>query len=147
MGGTLIFIETEKDHYSKFFLIKGNKKEINKLLKAVKAIFKEPSTEKFLTQINNLFEELKNKCIKDVEKFPFISANPIGEAKAIVLNYNRLPENLYAITISKRVWQNPKDPSEKQISIETQVIDHRGILTSFQRVLIMKGNVLFDAKF
>gem|GEM_PF-6678666 len=147
MSGTIIFVETQKYHFSKLFLLEYEEKAINELTQDIKFIFKNPSTKEFLQRLNKLLDLLVQNSIQDLSKYPFITITSMEEARIIVLNYSQFPENLYAITISKRVWENPKNSSERQISIEAQVIGRKGILASFQRVLVIRDDVVLDARF
>jgi len=147
LSGTIIFVETQKYHFSKLFLLEYEEKAINELTRDIKFIFKNPSTKEFLQGLNKLLDVLVQNSIRDLSRYPFITITSMEEARIIVLNYSQFPENLYAITISKRVWENPKNSSERQISIEAQVIGRKGILASFQRVLVIRDNVVLDARF
>jgi len=147
LSGTIIFVETQKYHFSKLFLLEYEEKAINELTQDIKFIFKNPSTKEFLQRLNKLLDLLVQNSIQDLSKYPFITITSMEEARIIVLNYSQFPENLYAITISKRVWENPKNSSERQISIEAQVIGRKGILASFQRVLVIRDDVVLDARF
>lgn len=126
-----------------------SKTQLTRTIKKIRGVFAVEDLKRFIIGFEGLFSELARDV--NVNNFSdqdwVISMDDIGNGKIVLIDLSKLPEEAYILFISRTIWTNPKDKTEKQISFEAKVFSQKGVIDKYQRVLIVRGNAVYDANF
>ncbi len=139
-------IVTSKENFARIFLV-DSPSNLEKNINMVKEVFSRTNIKDFLVSFKKLIDSLsgavEEKDIKDAEWV--VAFDKVGDNGILLVDLTKLAENMYLLYLSRSVWTNPRDPGEKQVSFEAHFYAKDGVVRDFQRVLIIRGNVIYDA--
>lgn len=139
-------IVTSKDNFSRIYLI-NSVSELERNINMVKDVFSRSDIKDFLIGFKKLVDTMgKGAGEQDLQGSRWVVAfDKVGDNRILLVDLTKLSGDLYLLYLSKSIWRNPKDPSEKQVSFEAYFYAKDGVLKDFQRVLIIRGNMIYDA--
>jgi len=137
---------SSKENMSSLYIIKGEA-TYNQTKDKVRKIFSTRDTKDFIMEFEKLLHEfnsaLKSEKIEDNEWI--LASENLGNGMIYLIDLKMVPKNTFILSLTRSIWTNPKNPTEKQISFEAHFYSREGVKSEFQRVLIMKGGEIYDA--
>jgi len=124
-----------------------NKSHFKSMDKKLKNVFSIDDTKSFIVEFEKLLNEF-DKVLKGVnlEKSNWIIAsNEVTNGLILLIDLSKIPDGKLVLSVSRMVWVNPQDKSEKQISFEAHFYSNKGEVKDYQRVLVVKRGTIFDA--
>lgn len=139
-------IVTSRDNFSRVYVINGVN-NLEKNINIVKDVFSRNDVNDFLLGFKQIINEMGSEVTENklVDSDWVVAFDNVGENKILLVDLSKLSDNLYLLYISKSIWTNPRDSSEKQVSFEAHFYAREGVIKEFQRVLIIRGNLIYDA--
>ena len=120
---------------------------LEKNISMVKDVFSRSDIKDFLVGFKQLIDTIGSGTSEDelANSNWVVALEQVGENKILLVDLSKLDNDSYIFYLNKSVWTNPKDISEKQVSFEAYFYAKNGIVKDFQRVLIIRGNLIYDA--
>ncbi len=139
-------IVTSKENFSRIYVINGSS-NLEKNISMVKDVFSRNDIKDFLVGFKQLIDTIGSGTSEDelANSSWVVALEQVGENKILLVDLSKLDNDSYIFYLNKSVWTNPKDMSEKQVSFEAYFYAKNGIVKDFQRVLIIRGNLIYDA--
>ncbi len=139
-------IITSKENLSRLYIINGSK-ELRDMVKHVKSVFSLSDIKDFIIGFKRLYIHLDKRFGEwNLSNASWVvAADEVGNGKIVLIDLEKLPNGTYILSLSRSIWVNPKDAGEKQISFEAHFYANSGIVEEFQRVLIVREGIIYDA--
>lgn len=139
-------IVTSKENFSRIYIINGSS-DLERNINIVKDVFSRSDIKDFLIGFRQLIDNMGSGATENelANSDWVVAFDRVGENRILLVDLSKLRNDLYLFYLSKSVWTNPKDSSEKQVSFEAHFYAREGVVKDFQRVLIIRGNLIYDA--